>query len=251
MRGKIVLAVVLCLAVAALLGIAAAPAAAQGNCKGWSPHPDAASLVRPTLTLTKSSSLLIGRFRVQGRGTNGVVVYLQQKLWGETEFTDLGQVTTCSLLGKGGWYRFTVPSPTPYAAYRAITEGMAGPPVVVPAEAIWRPTPPLTMTLSGLTNGMVKAEGPITARGRARPLKLAGEKVKIIVSVRLPKLIAGPPWHWVREKVGTALISTAGTYKWTYRPVWHDSLYRVRAWLGATTNHKSAITLWHRFRTGF
>ena len=272
MRRRIVLTVLLCLATA--LAIGAAPALAASGCtchtadpptapaahaplvlgvtdcttchKGWAvPHPE---LVVPSLTLMKDeSALLRGRFVVKGKGINGVVVYLQQRLWGKTAFTDLGQVTTQRppMAERSGWFLFPVPSRTPWAAYRAVSEGVAGPPVVVPGKRVWRPTPRLTLKLSNVVNGWVPPLGAPTFKGRARPLKLAGEKVSLPVY----KFRAATQ-RWVKVKTATASISATGSYAWTYW--WSQGFgrgsYRVRASIAGTADHTLVTTTWRYFK---
>ncbi len=231
MHRKLVLAAVLCLAAVALLGIAAAPAAAQGSCdchtavpptngapaahapyvasvtnctvchKGWDPHPEAASVKHPGLRL----GFLAATHSLGGvlSGLVGVNVYLQQRPWGGAAWTDLTKVTTQPAGGykmPAGRFGFTVPSPTAWAAYRAVSEGVAGSPVNTAAKRVWRPTPVLRLNLSALSSGVV--------RGTVRPLKVAGEKVSFLVR----RLTAG---KYVTGRTGTAVISAKGTYMWT------------------------------------
>ena len=261
MRRKIVLAVLLCLATAAL-GIGAAPALAADGCtchtvepptataahaplvvgvtdcttchKGWAvPHPE---LVVPSLTLTNTGGGLFGRFVAKAKGINGVVVYLQQRLWGETAFTDLTQVTTQThiMVSARGWFHFPMQHPTPWAAYRAVSEGVAGPPVVVPGKRVWRPKPTLTLKMGGPV-----PLASIFASGRARPLKLAGEEVNFTVH----KLKAG---KWVTVKTGAATITAKGTYKWSLG-VGHGS-FRTRAAISGTVNHRPVRTAWRYYK---
>ena len=177
MKSKFVLAVVLCLAVAAL-GIGAAPALAADGCtchtvepptataahaplvvgvtacttchKGMTvPHPD---LPEPTLYV-KPYAAGIGA-DVRGGLSRpwllaGVVVYIQQRacrhrLHGRRKGHDRrGRGLYVSGIGLAS---DLIP--------RAISQGLAGPPVVMPAISVPRapkPTPTLTLRLSGLT----------------------------------------------------------------------------------------------------
>jgi hypothetical protein len=153
-------------------------------------------------------------------GHPDVVVYLQQKLWGATEFTDLTQVTTG---GKGG-FSFIVASPPRFAVYRAIAEGHVGP-LVGGGTALFEPvydqhfmTPKLTLKLQGVKNGIVKLGNSLTATGTVEPADI-GAKVKI----RVQKRVAG---KWVTQIVVQRALSATGTcgYKFTPR---HLGLYRV------------------------
>ena len=157
MKRRIILALLLCLSVA-MLGIGAAPALAADGCDchtAATPSPSAtpahAPLVasvsdcatchvdwtvpHPELPVSSFYAIHLAASPEAAAGTlsgfvgiaifgysaphPGVVVYLQQRLWGATAFTDLGQVVTND---KGG-YTFTVASPQPSARYRAIAVG--------------------------------------------------------------------------------------------------------------------------------
>jgi hypothetical protein len=288
MRGKIVLGVVLCLTVVALLGVGAAPAAAQGSCdchtavpptngapaahapfvasvtdcttchKDMSPHPT--SYINIVRLWLRGPSTLTGDFffmtspppDIIMHGIPNAVVYLQQRLWGATEFTDLGQVTTrADSPATAGKFTYAVPSPTPWAAYRAIGEGGSAnlgtdyPKVYMPVKAVWRPTPRLTLKLINVVNGVVPALGAPTFRGSARPLKLAGEKVNLPVY----KWRAATK-RWVKVRTGRAVISATGTYAWNFW--WSQGFgpgsYRVRAVIAGTVNHTSVWTTLRFFK---
>lgn len=270
MRRKIVLTVLLCLATAAL-GIGAAPALAAATCtdchaappdgppaphgvlvaavtdcatchKGMSPHPDSASLARPALNLrfAAASHRLSGRLEWIG----GRTVYLQQRLWGTGDFTDIAQVTTASGLFSIGNYGYTVPSPTPWVAYRAVAEGgvwgFVGPRTNTPALTVWLPRPTLTLKLSGLTDGSITLGRSVTEKGHVAPPLLTGENVGATVF----RLRTG---KWVEAKSGTAEIGATGTYTWKYTPGMRGS-FRVRAAIAATDNHNAVTTTWRYFK---
>jgi len=280
MKRKIVLAVVLCLAVVALLGVAAAPAAAAtctdchvspdgppapacgdmvtgvdcATChKGMSPHPDLASLVKSALDLWLWDLSTDTGYELRGRlgkditgfiflGHPGVVVYLQQRLWGATDFTDLTQVTT---EGRGGWFTYTVASPTPWAAYRAIAQGHVFgvvPRLYMPQRTTLLPTPGLTLKLGGLTDRSITLGRSVTAKGTAAPTLLTGENVGATVFVKGPRT-----GRWLKAKSGTAEISATGTYAWKYTPGRRGS-FRVRAAIAATDNHNAVTTTWRYFK---
>ena len=266
MRRKIVLTVLLCLATA--LAIGAAPALAASGCtchtadpptapaahaplvlgvtdcttchKGITvPHPE---LVVPSLTLTKAESGLLGRFVVKGKGINGVVVYLQQRLWGETAFTDLTQVTTQTrIMGStSGWFYFPVPHPTPWAAYRAVSEGVAGPPVVVPGKRVWLPKPELTVEIRGIGGGWgeyptTRLGRTLTVRGTVAPADLGGK-----VTIRVQKRVNH---RWVNHVRVKRAISATGTYSWKWTPS-HRGKYRVFVAVPATDTHRGIVVRW-------
>jgi hypothetical protein len=283
MKRKLASTVVLCLAAVALLGVGASPAAAAcGDChaappagppaphgvlvaavtdcatchKGMSPH---ATLFDPAdgvssvgLTLRQGSGQLTGRLVVFAApppdrpfGISDVVVYLQQRLWGATEFTDLGQVITAAgipgNLSNTGTFAFTVPSPTPWAAYRAVAEGDSeGWRVRLPQMAVWLPKPALTLTLSGLKAGVLLGR-TLKVSGTVAPTELVGKPVVL----RLERKSAV---GWERYPgSGKGTIGASGTYSWTFTPKTSDRL-RIRARIAATPDSSAVITAWRYFR---
>ena len=275
MRRKIVLATVLCLAVAAL-GIGAAPALAADGCtchtvepptataahaplvvgvtdcttchKAMSPHPD------PTSLATKSLSLWFGAasHKLSGRfvGVGGVAVYLQQRLWGANDFTDIAQVTTASGLWSMGKYSYTVPSPTPWVAYRAVAEGRLGmftPRTIIPALAVWLPKPTLTLRLSGLTRGAVRRGHAVSVAGEVTPTDMAGQKVRLTVEKRDAHSRWSSKWSGKYHPAVKRTISATGAYSWKYTPKLLGQ-YRVKAKIANTSAYNSVATDWRRFR---
>jgi hypothetical protein len=236
--------------------------------RGMSPHP--ASLRIPGLSLRGKSSaaglVLTGKLWQPGLvnfldGPNGsymlkvglpdVTVYLQQRLWADTEFTDLTQVTTAAGMFSEGAYSYTVPSPLPFAAYRAIAQG-----TVVTSDpgsgSVWRPAarellpkPKLTLKLGNVVNGVVLPLGAPVFKGSARPLMLAGENVKLPVY----KWRAATK-RWARVKTATAAISAKGAYAWTFwwSQGYGPGAYRVRASIAGTANHTLVKTTWRYFK---
>lgn len=251
MKRRIVLATVLCLAVAAL-GIGAAPALAAGGCDchtadpptataahapfvagitdcavchvDWTvPHPEGRSpwvWVRP---LTRATGFelrgFVGVLRaaplgIQMLGHPDVVVHLQQRVYGGTEFTDLGQAVT----NEGGGYTFPLPSPAPFAAYRAIAQGHVGA-LIVGGTGLFLPmvagptamTPKLGLKLDGVSNGIVKLGRSVTAHGTVRPTDIGLHGAL----VRVQKWVNGR-W-WTRTLVKRALSAT-GTFSYRFTP---------------------------------
>jgi hypothetical protein len=209
--------------------------------KGMSPHPGPASVTTPAAgaAFNRFTSVLAGFFL----GNVGANVYLQQRLWGTTDWTDLTQVTTAAdgaIGAQGGMFTYTVPSPTAWAAYRAICEGAAGTPVILPAKTVWKPTPDLTIKLSGVVNGVRVALMPVTATVRVRPLKVAGEKVTLAVYRYSAKAR-----HWIKlKKGGPGVISSEGTCAWTLwgiaQPV-TSGKYEIRAAMAGTADHRATM----------
>ncbi len=283
MRGKIVLAVVLCLAVAAVLGIGAAPARAADGCAtchttpatGDAPAPHVSYVVSVTdctvchvnwtgpphpavsrgLRLSLSGRSTKGGYKLNGRLWNsntivpalsahpGVVVYLQQRLWGATAWSDLTQVTTASSPSVPGSYTFTVTSPSPFPAYRAIAQGHVWP---TPTGALFKPkrttllpTPDLTLEVRGFTPGRpltpmtVKLGHTLTVSGAVEPADLGGR-----VTIHVRKHVADT---WATRVTVRRAIDSAGTYRWRWTPTGRGE-FRVFARITATVAHRSVVT---------
>lgn len=270
-----VLVAVLCLAVAAL-GIGAAPAAAADGCDchtavpptggaptahapfvasvvacatchaGWAvPHPAA---TEPTLTVYPVwIPSLIGPppgGGVRGRHSAGATpvvgtVYVQKRFWGDAEFVDVGQGGNVNATATY-WADSILQWPRDrWASFRAIAVGVAGPPVILPAQAMWRPQPELTLNLRGLAGGVVKPLGLVTARGTARPTKLAGESVALTLFRR-------SNGKWVQFQERDAAIGAKGAYKWTFGA--QRGSYKMRAAIAATEDHRLVRTSWRYFK---
>ena len=220
MRRKMLLAIVLCLAAA--LSIGAAPAFAADGCTCHTTDPPTAtaahaplvaavsdctvchagmtvphpSLVEPKLGFWAKARIadsgqeemyLTGRLSAAGKGVNGVVVYLQQRASGASEFSDVGQVTTHGgPMSGGGFFRSDDDSLTAAMAegtsYRAVSQGQSGATVFTPRMSTVTLTPTLTLwKLSGLRNGNLRLGRSAVAIWRAAPSWLAGEKVRLIL----------------------------------------------------------------------
>ena len=276
MRRKIALAMLLCLAIALAFGASPALAASGCTCHtavpptggaptahaplvasvtdcttchvGWTgpPHPR----VERHLDLHLSGRSAGAGYQLVGRlwahsvryfpflGHRGIVVYLQQRLWGATEWTDLTQVTTGRRGPARGAFTYTVPSPTPWAAYRAIAPGHVASTsdaygLCMPKTATRPPTPTLSLSLSGLTNGSITPGHEVTATGTATPNLLAGEEVTVTV-LRPTHIALTPPW--VVARAGTVPISATGTFVWEFSLTRHES-YKVTAEIESTDDH--------------
>ena len=255
MRGKIVLAVVLCLVAAAALGIGAAPALAASGCTchtavpptggapavgaplvvgldcttchtDWTmPHPVSSPLwprlTGRTVATGYQLEAWVGATRVVLPMTlvsvahPGVVVYLQQRLWGAAEFTDLTHMTT----GGDGKCSFTVPSPAPFAAYRGIAQGHVGALVgggtalFEPGASVLLPKAVATLKLLGLRSGAVKLGSSVRVSGTVKPADIGGNVHFIVQSQRQSGGWQTRPRLW-----GKATISATGTYSWRFTP---------------------------------
>jgi len=273
MRGKIVLAIVLCLAAALTIGAAPALAASGCTChtaapptggapaahaplvvgadcatchSGWvEPHPDTG--IYYALLWGGSSD---AGYKLSGRvgvptiggllGHPGVLVYLQQRLWGATAFTDLTQVTS----GSEGGFSFIVASPVPFAAYRAIAQGHVGPlfrggtGLFMPKKTALPPTPELTLKLHGRFDyGIITHPAYLTlgdsvrVNGTVRPRDLGGK-----VTIRVQRRVNHDHHKWVTRITVKRAISATGTYSWKFTPGTRGR-YRVGAAIPATAAH--------------
>ena len=138
-----------------------------------------------------------------------------------------------------------MPSPVPFAAYRAIAQGAVVTPDPGPGS-IWRPAarvllpkPKLTLKLGGLKSGAVTLGRSVTAGGALMPTSLAGSKVALTVQMK-----SGT--RWARVKTASATINAAGAYSWKYKPT-KKGAYRVQAEIAGTAAHAAARTAWRTF----
>jgi len=272
MRRKIVLTVLFCLATATL-GIGVAPALATDGCTchtavpptngapaahapfvvgvdcttchvGWTvPHPEA---VKPTLYIDVWVGLGIIASGGLGRPympLTDVVVYVQKKRPAETDYTRAEDVKTDAR----GLYEVLLGVVGPWMG-RAISQGLAGPPVVMPALSeppVALPTPTLTFRLSGLTRRAVRLGHAVSLAGKVTPTDMAGQKVRLAMQQWDS---AKSRWgaRWARL-VAKPTISATGAYSRMYTPK-HRGLYRVRALIPGTSAYNYAGTDWRRFR---
>ena len=284
MRRKIVLAVALCLAAA--LSIGAAPALAADGCDchtdatptppatpahaslvasvpdcatchvDWTvPHPELPVSSFYAIHLAASpeavASTLSGFVGIAIFGYSAphpeVVVYLQQRLWGATAFTDLGQVVT----NDKGRYTFTVASPQPYARYRAVAVGHVaaalggGTRLFTPAVRTAPTRFPTTVTskLAGLKRHVIPAGKALTVRGTLRPVEAAGNKV--LIRVQRYDRSARPHWRTVRER--TRVTSSTGAYSRSLT-LRRAGLYRAKTLFKRKADWEATSSAWHRFR---
>ncbi len=151
------------------------------------PHPE---LVAPTLTLEVRGimgfAMTSGGLHIPWVPLGDVTVYVQEKAKDSTDFTDVASVPTDAR----GFYQRRI-----FAGveYRAISQGVAGPPVVMPAlngPAVELPTPTLTLSLRGLLRHTVVIGYPVTATAKVAPLDMAGQRVRLTLQRRMA-------WKWV------------------------------------------------------
>jgi hypothetical protein len=278
MKRKIILATVLCLAVAAL-GIGAAPALAADGCTCHTDEPPTATAAHEPLVAAVNDcttchkgmtvphpelvepTLYVGRPYTAGLGTNvrgglsrpwlplaGVVVYIQRREPAGTVYTDVGKVKTdVRGLYVGGWG--VGPAATDLVP-RAISEGLAGPPVVMPAISVPtdpRPTPTMTIRLSGLTQGAVRRGHAVTVAGKVTPPDMAGQKVRLTVQKRNANHRWSSKWSGKYHPPVTRTISATGAYSWKYTPKLLGQ-YRVKATILNTSAYHKVVTDWRRFQ---
>jgi hypothetical protein len=287
MKYKIVLTVLLCLATATL-GIGAVPALAADGCDCHTvepltaPTPHAPYVASVTDCTTchvdwtvphpaswRSILSLFGRstdtgYRLRGwvgvhiggltpvtKAHPGVVLYLQQRLWGATEFTDLTKVTT-NANGNGV---FTVASPPAFATYRAVSQGHVGVGLFSDATFLFRPrvtlllpTPGLTLELRGLKPpglsgpANIRLGRTITVHGAVAPPDLGGKiTIRVQKSVHRHWVEGVLRQRWVTPITRTRAISDIGTYDWKWTPRTRGH-FRVFAVIPATAAHRGAMT---------
>jgi len=281
MKRKLALAAVLCLAVAAALSIGAVPALAADGCDchtadpptapaahdpyvasvtdcttchvSWTvPHPNTDQRLRLTLVGRSAET----GYRLHGRlalrwvdkmgsvllvGHPDVVVYLQQRLWGATEFTDLTQMTT----GAKGGFAFAVVSPVPFATYRAIAQGhvveFGHTLLFKPKATALLPKPELTIGIAGFLTGALgealttRLGRTLTVSGTVAPADLGGN-----VTIRVERRVQ--QW-WGRYATVKRAVSATGTYSWKFTPK-NRGTYRVYVAIPATAAHRGLVVRW-------
>lgn len=166
-----------------------------------------------------------------------VTVYLQHRALGQTTFTDMGQATTTRL----GNFGFTVTSPLPYAYYRAIAQGQIIPTrTALPCIEDLRPTPTLTLRLSGPTDGVRLLGHSITAKVKAKPKEMAGATLRFTVQTR-------GATRWITWTTLKRAISASATCSWTYTPR-ARGLFRIRAANVKSADFDTKGSVWRQYR---
>ena len=213
------------------------------------PHPE---LLEPTLYVGKPHAAGLGA-NVRGGLSRpwlplaGVVVYIQTREPAGTVYADAGKVKTdvrgLYVSGIG-----VAAPPVLNLVPRAISQGLAGPPVVMPAisvPTVPRPTPTLTLRLSGLTRGAVRRGHAVIVAGKVTPTDMAGQKVRLTLQ-KWNVHPGGSRWSWTGDPSVTRTISATGAYSWKYTPKLLGQ-YRVKATIPNTSAYNSVMTDWRRF----
>jgi hypothetical protein len=198
------------------------------NCHaGWTvPHP---TFVKPMLgfklfTMIQYdgtvSYFVGGRLSMPNRtrtGINGIVVYLQERAAGASEFSDIGQVTTQHpfFVGSNGEYHLVVSSPAKGTVYRAVAQGAARSTTLVPVSAVTKLKPALEVSRTrGLNRlGYARLGRRVVFAFRTAPAWFTGEKVKLTLK-------RGPEGHRrvvARAERRIGADASFGTFRWTLR----------------------------------
>jgi hypothetical protein len=174
-------------------------------------------------------------------GYDRVDIYLQQRAQAAGAFTDLMTVRTHSagayLVTFHGVFGGTVVSPVWGATYRAVSRGVAGPPVVKPGLS---PEVLLTPGFSGLRlrnlgkSAELRLGRSFWATGKMRPgSQLAGEK--LVFSLRK---MTKKGWK-VRQTVERA-VGSDGTFSCRFTPTTRGT-WEVYVQLRATSQHAESV----------
>jgi hypothetical protein len=271
MKRSIVMTTVLCLAVA-VLGFWAVPALAADGCTchtavpptggapaahdplvagvpdcttchvAWTvPHPEAVS---PKVTLAAWPYVdLDGQLKKSGGngGYDGVTVYLQQRAPSASGFTDLMAVKTHRAVGYlftfHGVFGGTVASPVWGATYRAVSQGVVGPPVVKPGlspEVLLTPGFAKLQFRNLNKDGTLRLGRTFRATGRVKPgALLAGEKLVF-------SLYKMTSMGWKVKQVAERAVKSDGTFSCQFRPTKRGT-WEVYLRLPATAQHNESI----------
>ena len=167
-----------------------------------------------------------------------VTVYLQQRVLGQTTFSDrrAGDHQPPRELRVHGDVT---------AAVRVLPRHRPGPDhpetrIALPCIEDLRPTPTLTLRLSGPTDGVRLLGHSITAKVKAKPQEMAGATVRFTVQTR-------GATRWIAQTTVTRAISASATCSWTI----HRGLAASSAY--SATNVKSADfdtkgSVWRQYR---
>jgi hypothetical protein len=216
--------------------------------KGMTPtHPLTATVKTPTLAFTATQPTgnpdvtLKGTLKNGTTALAGVLVYLQSTPDGTT-FTDVTSVTTTAT----GAFSYTVVAATAGLQYRAIAQGVAGPPVVLPVKKLVPVTIPvvketITLKLNGRTTIFTILLGrSVTAKGVIAPKLTLSQVVKLTVQKRR----ANGTWALVKT-LSTVKVTSA--YSKIYKPGSRGT-FRMRAVLAKTATHTAATSVWRTFK---
>jgi Cytochrome c7 and related cytochrome c len=210
--------------------------------KGVDPnHPLSADVKTPTLAFTATQPTGNPDVTLKGtlkNGTSplaGVTVYLQSTPDGTT-FSDVTSVPTNAT----GAFTYTVVGAAAGLQYRAVAQGVAGPPVVLPAKKLVPVTVPvvkatITLKLSGLTLGTIKLLRTVTAKGVVKPLSV-GEKVTLLIQKK------NSLGKWVKFTTKSGLVKALGNYSIAWRTS-KRGVFRMQTSIAASATHTKATSL--------
>jgi hypothetical protein len=108
------------------------------------------------------------------------------------------------------------------------------------AASIVRKKCKVTLAISGLRKGAIKARKSLTLKGAVTPVPLTSPKAKLTVQKKRGS-------KWVNAKVVLRPIGTKGAYIWKYKPS-AKGRYRVQASVAATKTNLSTKTAWRAFK---
>jgi hypothetical protein len=212
-------------------------------------HPKATQFVTPTFKLAVTDAGG-GNKTVTVTLTNGTTPVAGTIVWIEMQTPPATAWTIISAGGTAGVATdasgvasaTTTTPPGTGTLYRAIAEGQAGPPVVLPAfvETTVVAKETITLKLYGLTLGAIKLGRSVTARGVITPKLTVAQAVKLIVQKRR----ANGTYANVRT---LSTLRVKGAYSKAYRPL-SRGRYRMRAVLPKTALHTAALSPLRYFR---
>ena len=101
------------------------------------------------------------------------------------------------------------------------------------------PAPTVTLKLSGLKSGTVALGRSLTVQGSVST-SLAGSRIMLTAQLKKGA-------KWVKAKTFSALINSAGTYSWKYKPA-KKGAYRVQGSIAKTATHAAVTTKWLAFK---
>ncbi len=100
-------------------------------------------------------------------------------------------------------------------------------------------TPKLTLTIAGLSHGILRLGRHVGVEVVAKPTALAGSAV----AVQVQRLVR----HWVAARTVHCTVRSSGTLSWSYKPA-RKGTYRVRVSIAKTATRSAATTTWHTFK---
>jgi hypothetical protein len=187
--------------------------------------------------------VLRGQLGANTKEINGVVVYMQQRAAGASEFTDVAQMTTRPVIMSGpGRFWSREATLAEGMSYRAISQGRSDAVVLAPRVRTVMATPALELwKMRGLRNGTLRLGRRVVAVGRAAPSWLVGETVRLTLK-------KGPDRHQrVVRRVERTIRDggVSGDFQWTFTPKTRGEYALYARWL-ATDEHPgvSAIEAW-------